>query len=445
MRNSSLIALRELKERLTSRSYLMLSIFGPLIVLGLLYLMFVFGGNKTDHWNVLIADPGNIMSNKILANEDPNVTYSFANGYIEIEEFAAAKKYQEFDAMVEINEKILSNKVSHVFYRNQPTFNLQGKVQYQVERRVEEVMVERFTDLTVAKFREIKQPINFSFKNVYDPYDESSDLRSWAGFFFGAIILLFIALFGMTILRSITLEKSNRIVEVLLASVKARQLMFGKILGIGGAALIQFLIWAIIIGGGLYLMRSYLFIDVYDASAMNISQVTEEVHNLSLQEKMYGGNDYNFFTDLVFQRINYSVMIPFFIFFFIGGYFFYGSFFASIGATAGTESDGQQFVLPLLILLGLSFYAGYYAMQNPDAPITEMLQYLPFTSPVVIMVKLAHGLAPGEAYIPWLALIILIISSFVFLAIAGRLYKNGLLQFGHQLRLKHVFKWLRKS
>lgn len=138
-------------------------------------------------------------------------------------------------------------------------------------------------------------------------------------------------------------------------------------------------------------------------------------------------------------------MLPFFIFFFVAGYFFYGAFFAAIGATSGTESDGQQFVLPLLILLGLSFYAGYFAMHNPDAPLTEILQYLPFTSPVVIMVKLAHGLNPGEAYIPYLALIVLVMSAIVFLSIAGRLYKNGLLQFGHQLRLKHLIKWLRKA
>ncbi|MCO5260622.1 MAG: ABC transporter permease [Crocinitomicaceae bacterium] len=443
MRNTWIIILREIKERVASRSFVLFSIFGPLIILGLIYLMFKFGGSESEKWNVLITDKAGILDNKLLAHPDANVSYSFANDYIEHTDFAAGKRYQKFDAIVEINEKVLSNKIAYVFYRNKPSFNLQTKVQYQVERRLEEVMIKQFTTLSVEKFREIKQPLKFNFRNVYDPYDQTSDIRTWVGFFFGTIILVFIALFGMTILRSVTSEKSNRIVEVLLASVKPRQLLVGKMTGIGIAAFIQFILWILVIGVGLYLMRAFLFPSIYDPSAMNVVQLTDSGKIMSVQEKLYEGNTFNAIVDLVYERVNFSVMLTFFLLFFIGGYLFYGSFFAAIGSTVGTENDGQQFVLPILLILSLSAYAGYYTVANPESELAFWLHFIPFTSPVVVMVKLTYGYANGEAYQIWLSLIILLLSAIICLSIASKLYKNGILQFGHRLRLKHIFQWLR--
>jgi ABC-2 type transport system permease protein len=443
MKNSWIIALREVKERIGTRSYVLFSIFGPLIILGIVYLLFIFGGNEAEKWNILVTDKSGVLDNKLIPHSDPNVTYSFANDYIEHDDFANGKRYQKYDAMVEINEKVLGNKVSYVFYRTKPSFKLQTKVQFQVERRLEEVMIQRFTDLSVQKFREIKQPLNFSFRNVYDPYDQTSDVRTWVGFFFGMIILVFIALFGMTILRSVTSEKSNRIVEVLLASVRPQQLLFGKLTGIGISAFIQFFIWIVIIGVGLFFMREWLFPSIYDASSMNMVGLSDNGRILSVQEKLYAGKEFNTMVDLVYERVNFSVMLTFFTLFFIGGYLFYGSFFAAIGSTAGTENDGQQFILPILLILVLSAYAGYYTVANPESELTSWLHYIPFTSPVVVMVKLTYGYDAGEAYQIWLSLLILLLSALVCLSIASRLYKNGVLQFGHRLRLKHLIKWLK--
>ncbi|MEZ4890546.1 MAG: ABC transporter permease [Crocinitomicaceae bacterium] len=443
MKNTWIVVLREIKERIASRSFVLFSVFGPFVILGLIYLLFKFGGNEAEKWNVLVTDKAGLLENKMLAHPDKNVKYSFANDYIEHTNFADGKRYQQFDAMVEINEKVLSNKTAYVFYRTKPSFNLQAKVQYQVERRLEELMIKQFTQLSVAKFREIKQPLKFNFRNVYDPYDQTSDIRTWVGFAFGVIILVFIALFGMTILRSVTSEKSNRIVEVLLATIQPKQLLFGKMAGIGIAAFIQFIIWIAIIGGGLFLMRAFLFPSIYDPSAMDIPALSDGANLLSAQDKLYNGATFNAVVDLVYERVNFPVMLTYFFLFFVGGYLFYGSFFAAIGSTAGTESDGQQFVLPILLILSLSAYAGYFAMSNPESELSMWLHYIPFTSPVVVMVKLAYGYGAGEAYQLWLSFIVLLLSAFACLSIAARLYKNGVLQFGHRLRIKHLFQWLK--
>lgn len=443
MRNSWLIAVRELRERMGARSFMLMSIMGPLVILGIIYMLFVLGDQGKQHWDVLIADPTGIMENKIMANEDKSVTYSFANGYIEMEEFRDGKKYQTFDAMIEVNEKVLSNKVAFVFYREKPSTRMQTRLQFHVERRIEEVMVDRFTKLSVKEFRKIKQPLNVAFRNAYDPMDESSDMRGWVGFFYGALIFVFIFLFGMTILRSVSREKSNRIVEVLLASVHPNQLMFGKILGIGIAAFIQFAIWMIVVGAGLFYMREMLFPDLLDAS--NLVQMTNEVKDQAQMDQLFAAKEYNEFVDLVYERVQFGTMTAFFLLFFVAGYMFYGAFFAAVGATSGSESDGQQFVLPIIFLLCFALYAGYYSLQNPDSSMASIFHYLPFTSPVVVMVKLALGYEPGQAYEIWLSLFVLILSVIGTLLIAGRLYKNGILQYGHRIRLGMILRWLKKT
>jgi ABC-2 type transport system permease protein len=445
MRNSLLIAMREWKERIGSRSFVLMSVLGPIIVLGMIYVLFALGSQPKQHWNVLIADPAGLMESKIMAGKDISIDYSFADGYIETEEFAHGKKYQEFDALLEVNEKVLTNKISHVFYRNEPSVRMQTRVQYYYERRLEEILIKQFTDLSLADFRKIKQPITVSFSDVYDPDNKASDLSGWVGFFYGTLIFIFIFLFGMTILRSVSREKSNRIVEVLLASVSPNQMMVGKILGIGFAAFFQFVIWAVIIGFGLYFMRENLFPDLLDASNMNIQQLTLNAADATYQESQFASREYNQFVDLVFGQVQFVNMTGFFLLFFIGGYLFYGALFAAIGATMGSESDGQQFVLPLIFLLFLALYSGYFVLNYPENTMSAWLHYIPFTSPVVVMVKLSQGYEPGEAYEIYLSFFVLLISAFMMMAIAARLYKNGILQFGHRVRLKHVFKWLRKN
>jgi len=437
MRNSWLLAKREIRERIGSRSFLFMSIFGPLVILLLGYLLFTYGGEGKQHWKVLIADPTGIMDNKILAKEDGMLTYAFADSYIEMEEFRDAQQFKSFDAMVEINEKVLSNKTAFVFFRQKPSVRMQTHLQFQVERRIEEVMIKRFTKLSVRDFRKIKQPLNVAFRNVYDPMDEASDMRAWAGFFFGCIIFVFIFLFGMTVLRSIATEKTNRIVEVLLASVNPRQLLSGKIIGIGLSAFIQFAIWIGVIGVGMFVMRLYVFPDLFDASNFELLQNGDGVQS-SIME-------YNEYLNLVFERLQFGNLLFFFSLFFVGGYLFYAAFFSAIGASSGSESDGQQFVIPIILLLGSSVLAGYYTILNPESQLAGWFHYLPFTSPVTVMVRLTQGYGPGEGYQIWLALFILLSSSFAMLFVAGRIYKNGILQFGHRLRLSLLFKWFKRS
>ena len=441
MRSTWLIAVREWRERMKSRSFLLMALFGPLAILVLIYFLFEYGGEGKQRWNVLITDPMHIMAKRITLGTEKDVNYTFISSYVELEEFRDNPNYQSYDALVEINEKILNNKTAFVFYREKPTVRMQTKVQYHVERRIEEVMIEEFTSLSVRKFREIKQPLNMAFRDVYDPMDEASDIRGWVGCFYGALIFFFIFLFGMTILRSVTQEKSNRIVEVLLASVSPRALMAGKIIGIGMAAFLQFALWSGVIAIGLFVLRTWVFPDALDASTMDVLQLAKEQTQLN---ELYVAKEYNDFVSLIYDRVNFTVMTSYFLVFFVAGYLFYGAFFAAVGATAGSENDGQQFVIPLIMILCFALYAGYSVVNFPESSFATIAHYLPFTSPVVVLVKLAQGYEPGQGYLLYISLIVLLFSAFLMLLIAGRLYKNGILQYGHRVKLSLILRWLRK-
>lgn len=428
MRQTFLLASRELRERIFSRSFILMGILGPIIVLISVYLLFKLGGKDQQKWNVLVADPQGIFAEKIVSAEDPTIDYDFANDYITPENFVQDPRFKEYDALVEINEKVITNKVAYLFYKEKPSFSMSVNIRYHVERRLEEVLAVEHAGMTLADFRKIKQPLNFGFRNAYDPENKQSDNSAWVGLAFGTLIVLFIFLFGNSILRSVSSEKSNRIVEVLLSSVSARTLLLGKIIGIGMSAFIQLLIWIGIIGIGLYWMRSSIFMDIYDPTVAMQTQ---------------GATDYNEFVELVFEQIQFSSMLFYGFLFLLAGYLFYGAFFAGIGASMGSESDGQQFLIPLILLLFLSIYAGYYYMEHPSSALSTFFHYFPFTSPVVVMVRLAQGYPPGEGIYLFVSLFILIMSAVLTLFLAARLYKNGLLQFGHSVRLKSLIQWIK--
>lgn len=445
MKNSLLIAMREWRSRVMSRSFLAMSVIGPLAVLTFTYLIFAFGDEGSQKWNVLVADPTNAMEGKIMPGKDKSITYSFINTTLEPDIFKDGKEYQEYDAIIEVNRKVLENKVSFVFFRETPSVRIRTRVQYQIERRMEEIIAGELYGISIQRYRKVKQPLKMSFVDVRDPYGKSSDLNVWVGFFMGLIIILFIGLFGMTILRSVAREKSNRIVEVLMGTCTPRQLMTGKILGVGLSALVQFVVWTVFIGLGLFLMRETLFVDLLDPRNANFDEVSAAMQNQSYAAKQFSSMEYNRFVDLIYNKVKFGLLLSYFIGFFIGGYMFYAAFFASLGASMGTESDGQQFVLPLVFILLIAMYSGYYTLNYPDSSLVSWLQYLPFTAPVVSMVKLGQGVGPEESYQIYLSLLFLYSSAIAMLWVAARIYKNGILQFGHRLRLAHLLKWLRKS
>jgi len=442
MKISWLLALREFKERWANRSFRWMLFFGPLLIVGVIYLLLMSGNQGASAMRVLIADPVNLLDGKIVSNPTENVTYYFYDDYVEMDAFRESPKFREFDALIEVNEKVLINKKSFLFYRDAPSLALKMKLKFDLERRLEEVLIAQFTSLKEEEFRRIKQPLNIDFRNVDDPYNQFNQEISWVGFSLGYLMMFFIAVFGTNITRSINREKASRISEVLLASVRPYQLMIGKIGGNWLASMLQLCAWIIIVGAGLYLVKEFVIPEFFTPEYLQGIQVRgTEIKDLGYDLAVAENDQVN----LVYQRINYGWLIPNFILFFIGTYWVFASFFTALGATSGDTSDGQQFAVPIWLLLGLSIFAGYNSMAFPESGLTQFFTFFPWTAGMVAMIKLAVGVSTTEYLLLLGVWFIQLLTGSLLVVLAGRIFKNGILSYDHRNSFKLLLQWLRKE
>ncbi len=449
MKNALIIAVRELKERWNNRSFRMMLFLGPILILGMVYMLLKAGDQGVSNMKVLIADPTNLFENKIASKQTESVTYYFYEDYIDFETFKNSPEFKEFDALIEINEKVLINKKVFLFYRETPSVALKMKLKFEVERRTEEVLIERFTQLSVEDYRTIKQPLNIDFRNIDDPYNQAENTMAWIGYFLGYLMIFFIAVFGTNITKSINREKINRISEVILASVRSSHLMLGKVFGNLFASFLQLTVWFIIVALGFWLLKSFILPEIFTPEYLKGVQVGDsQLKDLGMQTAIQENKNVEF----LFHRMHYGILIPFFILFFIGTYWIYASLFTAMGAMSGDESDGQQFIIPIWLLLGLAVFAGYNAVSYPDSGLTSFFSWFPWTSGMVAMVQITSLLGSTGPSSLTLSHYGFYLFSFLiqlglgslFLVLAGRIFKHGILSFNHRFSFRLISQWLKK-
>lgn len=426
MKTTWIIALREFKERLQSRYFALTALTGPAIIILGLYSLFTLSGDDNQKLQILVTDPANIM-NSVMTGKTGQVNYTFIQKYIEVEDFAKQDIYQKFDAMLEINEKVLTNNLAFLFQRKIISPSLVTRIHRDMEKRLEILKADEFTNLDYETFRRVMHSVKLEVRDTYRPNSKNNYyLAAYTGFFFGALILLFVFSFGMTILRSSSREKTNRVAEVMLSIVRPNQLLMGKIIGIGMSALLQTMLWIGGIAIGLFALRITVFPDMFQAS------------NLLEHEGLYMNNSW---VSLVYEKINFAVMLPWFFLVFVLSYIFYGSIFAALGAAQGSDSDGQKFLIPLFFLLLMALGSGYYIIENPQSSLSGFLAQFPFTAPMVLMTKLALGIEDKELWSFTSALLIMAISAWGLLTFAGKVYQKALLSNGYRLNWKKLLNW----
>jgi ABC-2 type transport system permease protein len=303
-------------------------------------------------------------------------------------------------------------------------------------------MISQFTSLSEEDFRRIKQPLNVDFRNVEDPFGQFNDQIAWVGYSLGYIMMFFIGIFGTNITRSINREKSNRISELILASVRPQELMMGKIAGNWLASMIQLIFWFIIVGLGLFFLKEYIIPEQFTPEYLEGVQISgDQLKELGLTM----ANEDNEQVNLIYHRINYALLIPNFMLFFIGTYWVFSSLFTIFGAMGSDISDGQQFAVPIWLLLGLSVFSGYNAMAFPDSGLTEFFTFFPWTSGMVAMVKLSIGVSVGQYMSLLVALLLQFLVGGFLVILAGRIFKHGILSYDHKSSWSLLFRWLRKE
>ena len=248
----------------------------------------------------------------------------------------------------------------------------------------------------------------------------------------GSIMFFVIVMYGQMVMRSVSEEKTNRIVEVMISSVKPFQLMMGKLVGVGGVGLTQLIVWAILIPGLMFLVSLIMPI-IMDTSSMdtsaNAEMDMEEVEAMMLQ-----------FTETL-NTMNWWFVIPVVLLFFLGGYFLYSAIYAAIGSSISDDyGEGQAYAAPIGILLTLALYITIFGVvQNPNSPMTFWSSMVPFFSPIVVPARLAFDPPMWEIL---LSLAILIVSSIFLVWLSARIYRVGILMYGKKVTMRELGKWL---
>jgi ABC-2 type transport system permease protein len=250
--------------------------------------------------------------------------------------------------------------------------------------------------------------------NVSERTEASSEPVLLVSIFATFLIYFFIIIYGSQVMRGVSEEKTSRIVEIIISSVKPFELMMGKIIGIALVGLTQFLIWSLIIS----LIFSFAGSDISDAI------ISDPQKGIVLESVL---------------SFNWTQMGFFFIIYFLGGYFLYASLFAAIGAASDPETDSQQFIVPVTLPVFFAFFAAIYVLNNPDGSFAFWTSIIPFTSPIVMMVRISLGVSPWELI---LSVGILIITFILTTKLAGRIYRTGILMYGKKIGYKEIWKMI---
>jgi ABC-2 type transport system permease protein len=261
-----------------------------------------------------------------------------------------------------------------------------------------------------------------------------NEIKVAIGGLFGYLIMMFIVIYGNFVMRSVIEEKTSRIIEIIISSVKPYQLMMGKIIGNSLAGILQFLIWAIVGTLLFFIASSFLGLQMGASTSVSPEMMETATANVDKMAKfqMYANE---------ISNLPLATLIISFIVYFIGGYFLYSSLYAAIGAAVDSETDSQQFLLPIIMPLILGVYIGFFTVINdPHGTIATVFSIIPFTSPIVMLMRIPFG-------VPWWQLtlsIVLLFGTFIFVVwFASKIYRVGILMYGKKPTWKELYKWLK--
>ena len=348
------------------------------------------------------------------------------------------KHFENYDVLVMLNEKVPANRKVSVVYKEQISLKNKHYIQNRIESRLMAYFALKKTKISRVQYEAITQPFGFKFIDGHDPEGTDYSSEQWGvGFAFAVLTYMFIFIYSMQVMKGVIEEKTNRVIEVLISSVKPFQLMMGKIVGIGLVGLTQFLIWLLLSGVGLMVIRMFVFTDMTQAENWDVGAMKNGVIQTGMETPTQSSD----FAYLIFEALNWPLMIVSFLIYFIGGFLLYSSIFAAIGAMVDSETDTQSLVLPVTAPLILSYLVASMLITNPASEIGSWFSVIPFTSPVVMMVKIAMGTVETWQYI---TSIVLLFGTFLGTTwLAAKIYRIGILMYGKKASWREVMKWIK--
>lgn len=437
-----LIIKREYLSRVKKKSFILMTILGPILMAGIMVVPIWLAKQKSEKQKVEVIDESFLF--KDLIPEKDIVHFDYPP--ITLQQARDGLFSTDYDAILWIPPNVLNggNQGIQLLYKKQLGMSVQQHIEYSLNKMLYEVMLAKNNvnlnfikdakDKSTVTLKTIQQDENGKEKNT------NLDLQQGIGFAASFMIYLFIFLYGVQVMRGVMEEKTSRIVEVMLSSVKPFQLMMGKIIGIAMVGLTQFLLW-IVLSTTLYSVAGATILNDIDMKQIQAKEETYKIGANLDYENMGKIAQPDKATEMLLnlQSIDIPFIVCCFLFYFLGAYLFYSAIFAAVGAAVDNEADTQQFMLPITIPLVLGIFVSIYVISNPSSNVGFWFSMIPFTSPVVMMARLPFGVPTGELV---LSMILLVISFIIMTWLAGRIYRTGILMYGKKVSWKELGKWL---
>ena len=426
MKHLRIIIEREYLNKIRNKSFIIMTFVSPLIVVAFaLIIGFLTDVNsKSNAKDILILDESGLFSTTFSDTETIHYEYLKDKTLQEARaEVLATSKY----GLLYIPKEETAQKA---FYSEEsPSLSLVNELTGALEKTLFQYNLTQ-KGIDKAEIDSARTKITLQMENFTGEKTSEFDnvMKIAIGGVAGYLIFMFIIIYGNMIMRSVIEEKTNRIVEIIISSVKPFQLMLGKIIGTSLAGITQFAIW-LVIGGVLFALAPSLFqVDTPTATqAMVATESHSEISNIIA----------------ALYHFPFLETSGVFLLFFVGGYLLYSSLYAMVGAMVDNETDTQQFLMPILIPLMLAFYVGMFSViEEPHGTISVVFSYIPLTSPVVMLMRIPFGVAWWEVLI---SLLLLYITFFLVIKIASKIYRIGILMYGKKPTYKEVWKWLKMN
>lgn len=434
-----IIAAREFNERVKKKSFIITTILMPLFFVALMFVPALMMNIKSDEAKeVIVVDQSGLIGDRLVS--DGQLTFSPSDkSFEELRDEA----HEVFGILV-VGSDIATNPSNlQLFAYESSTINIEQAITEQVRTIVESEKLKEYNIEDIDAILEaIKTPVSIQVKQLDESGDakESSSILNIAlAYIFGFLIYMFVFLYGNMVMQGVIEEKSTKVMEVMVSSVKPFQLMMGKILGIASVAVTQFAIWVVfilVVGGA---AMSLLGVDEMMAAASSASAMDPAA--------MMGAAGVPSLDDETLSIIRTVTdpgyllrILGGFLIYFVGGYLLYAAMFAAVGSAVDNEKDTNNLQMPITIPLILGIFVMMSAMQEPHGPLAFWFSMIPFTSPIVMMVRLPYGVPGWE-----LALSVgLLVATFVGMVwLAGKIYRVGVFMYGKKPTLRELLRWAR--
>ena len=431
-----IVAQREFLTRVRKRTFLVMTLLGPLffgllMVAPALLASLPEGPKKilvVDHSYLLVGEKGVSDAEYEFLKPSPEALKSGK----EILETNSSYDGLLYLPPSENNDPDYILKNAKLFTLEELPISLVGAMEDQLEQKAYEQKL-RLEGVDPEVVKRAETNARLSSVLIGEEGEEENSAREFKmilGLFAGYLIYIFVFLYATQIMRGVIEEKTSRIVEVIISSVKPMQLMLGKIIGIAGVGFLQFVIW-VGLTAALYVgLSATLLADALNPETLAQMQAQPEAGGMAAEAIS------------ALQSINYPLVLTSFLFYFIGGYLLYGALFAAVGSAVDAESDTQQFMLPLTLPLILALLVSMRIMESPDSPLAFWFSIIPFTSPVVMMVRIPFGVPMWEL---GLSMVLLVVGFLGTTWLASRIYRIGILSYGKKASFKDLWKWLRTA